>query len=44
MFAVKSENEAAQASQAYCVSSQINEVLAHLLSVSPTLVPEVFAA
>jgi hypothetical protein len=38
---VESETEAAQAT---CVSSQVDEVSAHLLSVSPTLVPEVFAA
>jgi hypothetical protein len=40
-FEVDSDNEDARAN---CVSSQIDEVSAHLLSVSPTLVPEVFAA
>jgi hypothetical protein len=38
---VETETEAARAN---CVPSQIDEVSAHLLSVSPSLVPEVFAA
>jgi hypothetical protein len=40
-FDVQSENEAAWLNY---VSSQIDEILAHLLSVSPTLVLEVYAA
>jgi hypothetical protein len=40
-FDVDADNEAAGAD---CVSSQLDEVTANLLSVSPTLVPEVFAA
>jgi hypothetical protein len=38
---LETENEAARAN---CVPSQIDEVSAHLLSVSPSLVPEVSAA
>ena len=40
-YDVDSETEATGAS---CVTSQIDEASAHLLSVSPNLVPEVFAA
>jgi hypothetical protein len=40
-YEVDSDNEATAAN---CVPSQVDEISAHLLSVSPTLVPEVFAA